>query len=111
LKISSEAFFDLSPVEFYYAIKGIGNQREVEYKEALIIARVNAWLSGLAQRVKELPKSPEDLIKFAWEGEQKQSPEDMKNYLLSFASAHNRRLEKQKALRETPPVKMTRIKK
>ena len=91
-------------------MKGVSSQKEREYKEALIIARTQAWLTGYAQRVKELPKSPEKLIQFVWEEEEKQSPEDMKSFMLSFAKTHNERLKKQKKLKTTPPVKMKRTK-
>ena len=91
-------------------MKGIGSQREREYKESLVIARTQAWLTGLASRVKTLPGSPEKLIQFVWEEEKVQSPEDMKSFLLSFAKNQNAWVKNKKKLRTTPPVKMKRTK-
>ena len=106
LGITSEAFYDLSPVEFYYALKAIGEERKDEAEfivqtqfEAM---RLQAVLLINHQEYRPVSKQysrVEDLIGFAWDKykpNEKQSTENMKTFLLDFADMHNKRLEKQK---------------
>ena len=111
LGISPEILEDMSLREYFHALQICVSYRRSQSRELHNVARMQAWLTGYAQRVKELPQSPEKLIQFVWEEEEKkQSPEEHKKFLLSFAKTHNERLKKQKKLKTTPPVKMTRTK-
>ena len=44
LHISVEEFYDLSPSEFYYGAKAVGESRMALYKQQCELARYNAYL-------------------------------------------------------------------
>ena len=90
LGVSSEEFFDLSPVEFYYALKTTREFRRAASKEAYEIAREQAvWIINYTStRLKDPFKSPTDMVKFVWENEpnkEKQSVDDMKRAITRIA--------------------------
>lgn len=117
LHISSEEFFDMAPVEFYYAIKALGEQRESEFRQQLVIARTQAYMiiNGQVGMKKEwLLKSPQELGLFHWEEGydkvekkevQRQSLEEMKTVLMDIVTKHNEQIAKRESMkRTTPPV-------
>ena len=112
LHISSEEFFNLSPIELYYAGKAIGEKQKQDFQQKLLLARYQSWMTGLASRIKELPKTADGLVKFAFENDKEQksinqpiqSVEEQKAAILSIAKRQNERVAKEKKLRTTPPV-------
>lgn len=110
--ISSEEFFNLSPIELYYAGKAVGEKQKQDFEQKLFLARAQAWMTGLASRIKELPKTADGLVKFAFENDKGQkninqpiqSVEEQKAAILSIAKRQNERVAKEKKLRTTPPV-------
>ena len=49
LGITSETFFDLSPKEFYFAAKTVGDSRQIQVQHEYEVARYNAILVRAAK--------------------------------------------------------------
>ena len=115
LGISSEEFYDMSPIELYYAYKGLGEQREMQFQQDLVVSRFNAWLQinhQIGRTQQYIIRNVQDLHRFGFEEggivksskepEKKQSVEEQKAILLSIAGAHNKQVERTQ--RTTPPI-------
>jgi len=122
LGITSENFYDMSPVELYHALKSMGERRKFEYEMQTQIVndsmRLQAWLLINHQPGRTAAyqyKRAEDLIGFRWDKKlteadlpKQQTPEQMKDFLLDFAKRHNERIKKQSKIRTTPPLRIQR---
>ena len=114
LGIASNDFFDSSPVEIYYAFKAVGEHREDEFKQLLIVARAQAFMlinGQVGMKTEWLLKSEKELGLFYWEEKEKaipapkQSQEDMKTVLMNIVNTHNAQVAKQEKMKRiTPPV-------
>ena len=69
LHISASEFFDLSPIEFYYGMKAVGDRREEEYHVRYEVARYMAVniINLTSQILKEPFRDHRDLTRFPWE--------------------------------------------
>lgn len=104
LGLNYTEFYELSPVEFYWALKYWRDTKQSEGHNLYEAIRLGAVLIVNPQlpRGKKF-KTPEEYVKFAWEEDGpttpaagKQSVEAMKNTMLSFAKRHNDDLKKKK---------------
>jgi len=93
LGITSEEFYDMSPVEFYYAIQAVSEQRQnvqmADTRERYEMMRLQTVLlinHQIGREVRYQYKNVEDLIKFRWEEgiSKKQSVDEMKRTLLGI---------------------------
>lgn len=101
LGITSEAFYDLSPVEFYYGLKAVSETRRAQSRELYEIARFETVLlinHQPGRPVNKQYKMAEDLVQFGWEKKRVQTVNEMKSILLSFAAVQNIKAKKEEAL-------------
>ena len=101
LGITSEAFYDLSPVEFYYGLKSVSETRRAQSRELYEVARLKTIMlinHQPGRPVHKQYKEAKDLIRFSWEEEMKQTVNEMKSILLSFAAVQNIKAKKEEAL-------------
>lgn len=92
LKISPSEFYDLSPLEFYYAAKAVGEARMAQVQVDYEISRYNALLviNNTSTILKERYKDPRELSKFTWEKDVQQiaqTPEQLQKAIMGIASA------------------------
>lgn len=90
LGLSIDDFYDLTPLEFKYAIKILADTEIDVFKTRFEVARYMAfhiWNSA-GRSLKHLYKDPKEVGLFGWEGEdtlnKKQSVEEIKQGLLSL---------------------------
>lgn len=99
LGITPQTFFDMSPKEFYHALKVTGEQKtqllEFQRRLAYEVARFQAMIL-LAPHIKNQIHDPKDLVTFSWERAQTQTVDEMKAILLRVARAVNRKFDKNK---------------
>jgi len=101
LGITSEAFYDLSPVEFYHGLKSVAETRRAQGRELYEVARFKAVLLINHQPGRPVNKqyqTAQDLVQFEWEKKKVQSVNEMKAVLLAFAAVQNIKAKKEEAL-------------
>ena len=101
LGITVDDFYKMSPKEFYFALKSKRDwaQAEIElkYRQDYEVARFHALLviNPTLEKGKQL-KSPKDLVRFAWEEEEKpQTVEQMKAVMMGLAYSTKSKKKKQ----------------
>ena len=101
LGITSEAFYDLDPVEFYHGLKVVSDVRRAQSRELYDVARFETVLlinHQIGRKAHQQYKTAEDLVQFDWEKKKEQTVNEMKSILLSFASVQNAKVKKEQAL-------------
>lgn len=90
--LSAENFYDLTPIEFRYALVNLNDKDEYEFKTKYEVARFLAkhiWNSA-GKSVKHFIREAKDIETFSWEAddilEQVQTIDQMKSTLLSIAA-------------------------
>lgn len=103
LYLTVDEFYDLTPIEFKYALKDIHEIEADAYKTKYEIARYIAyhiWNSAGKALKGTGYKEPKEVGLFGWEAEEmlnkKQSLEEIKNTLFSIAGSVNKRDKKKK---------------
>lgn len=98
LHITPQQFYDLSPVEFYEALKDHQDREtimlEQQVQSTFDAMRLNALVVyNSAMGRKKGIKDPKKLFQFPWDKEEReQSDEELKAGLLNYFSQHNKRL-------------------
>ena len=93
MHINSVEFYDLSPVEFYFALKSVGDYRLQQQKDLYEVARLQAaWLINVHPHVKPKLRNVYEIIRYPWEKSaisppKIQTQDEMKNAVLMLASA------------------------
>jgi len=101
LGITSEAFYDLSPVEFYYGLKTVSEVRRAQGRELYEVARFKAVVlinHQPGRPAHKQYKTAQDLVQFDWEKKKEQTVNEMKSILLSFAAVQNKKVKKEQEL-------------
>lgn len=88
-----DEFFDLAPIEFYFALKFRADFERRRVQELYEIARMQAvWLINVQPQIKPKLQEFTDLGRFPWEtkaiSDVKQSTNEMKAAMMSIAGAH-----------------------
>lgn len=99
LSIPVDAFYDMTPREFYYALKAKMNEEDNQFKSMMEAARfisMNIWNSA-GKSLKKSITDPKKLLPFPWDkiAIKKQSAEEMKSILMGIARDQNRYVEEQ----------------
>lgn len=91
LGISTEAFYDMSPREFYYATKSVGDFRRAQSQHQYEVARYQAFtiINLTSTILKDRFKDPRELGRFVWEPEidEVQSVDTLKQNAMIMARA------------------------
>jgi hypothetical protein len=88
LGISSEEFFDLAPVEFYFALKHKSELEQAKSRELYETVRLGALLIINHTPGVKGYQDPLNLIKFGWEEKalpKQQSVDEMKGVIMAIA--------------------------
>ena len=94
--MSVDGFYDLTPIEFKYALKSVREREMDAYKTTYEVARYIAYQvwNSAGRSLKQLYKEPKEVGLFGWESEEQlyrqQSVEEIKNTLFGIASSFNK---------------------
>ncbi len=100
LHIAPQQFYDLSPAEFYEALKDHQDRETIKLEQQVQsiydAMRLNALVVyNSAMGRKKGIKNPKDLFAFPWDKQEKeQSNEELKAGLLNYFTKHNNSLNK-----------------
>jgi len=99
----------LSEWEAYDRLDPIGTWRE-EYRTAKLCSVIDnnfRWAHGKkgTEMTKPVDYMPDWDMSDTKTSVKKQSPNEIKEFLLRFAKVHNKQIERQKKVRNTPPIK------
>lgn len=97
LGISSEEFYDLSPVEFYYALQHASEHRRAQSRELYEISRFGAVIMANAYLGKHGYTTAQDCVQFEWEKKvipKKQSVDEMKAVIMTIGRANKAEFKK-----------------
>ena len=113
LNITIDAFYDMTPKQFYYMLQARRDWEEQRVKHEMQVAyeveRLGCVMVINSQlKKKDQYKDVQDLIRFAWEGAEpkKQSVDEMKGILLGIASSSKKRKTRMDSLKKGPPKKL-----
>lgn len=86
LHVTSEEFFDLSPAEFYYALRVVGKNKTAEYRARMVAARLTGVLViNSNPYLKTTIDDPRKVVTFPWE-EELGGVGDMRNSVMAIAA-------------------------
>lgn len=96
LGISAKEYYNLTPLEAYWAFEDNKEIRQFEYQTQYETARfISFHIWNSAGRSLQFPyQDVSQIMKFPWEQESKQSWEDMLSQMKTIAAVHNERLKK-----------------
>jgi len=113
LNITIDAFYDMTPKQFYYMLQARRDWEEQRVKHEMQVAyeveRLGCVMVINSQlKRKDQYKDVQDLIRFTWEGAEpkKQSVSEMKEILLGIASSSKKRKTRMDSLKKGPPKKL-----
>ena len=105
LGISITDFYDMTPLEFKYAMHDHQEQDVFQYRsmmEGIRFHIINMWVMA-GKSLKKNAKIDNSLVPLPWDKETQntQTVSQMKQFLMQFAKSHNKRqMRKNKAKRE-----------
>ena len=100
LYTSVDGFYDLTPLEFKYALRSVRERETDVYKTTYEVARYIAYhiWNSAGKSLKQLYKEPKEVGRFGWEAEdqlfRQQSVDEIKNTLFVIAESFNGRKKK-----------------
>ena len=105
LGLSSIGFYDMTPLEFHYAIQESRRLREEQIHALYDVARfslMHHWNMGI-KRLRRALKTPNELVEFPWEKENKpnkpQTLDEMKREMKSIFAAFGGKKRKRRIKR------------
>lgn len=101
LRITVGEFYNMTPVEFHYALEDIANSQMETIKSRMEAARfiaVHIWNSA-GKSMKHKQFDPHKLLPFSWDVSkpvEKQSVNTMKTVMMGITKKQNSRIDKKK---------------
>lgn len=100
LGLTVDAFYDMTPREFFFALKAKTQEEDNNFKSMMEAARyisLNIWNSA-GKSLKRAETDPKKLLPLPWDKitVKKQSVEEMKSILMGIAKDQNKYVDKMK---------------